>query len=101
MMSEAKRNFDRLLVESITEGLTKVLGDNNAKCVIFYADPKMAVADPDNYARSLLGLFGMGTKVMLDTILDSLHQKTGVARSAATSFGESVADARLNFTQSR
>jgi hypothetical protein len=41
----------------------------------------------------------MGTKVMLDTILDTLEQKTGVDRSEATSFGESVADVRLNFKQ--
>jgi hypothetical protein len=99
-MNETKRNFDALVVESVQEGLTKVLGDNNAKCVTFYVDPHIAVADPDNYARSLLGLFGTGTKVILDTILDNLHQKTGVGRSSATSFGEIVADARRNFQQS-
>ena len=96
-MSEPKRNFDRLLIESISEGLTKVLGDNNAKCVMFYVDPNLAVADPDNYARSLLGLFGLGTKAILDSILDNLHQKTGGGKSGATSFGETVTDVRLSY----
>jgi hypothetical protein len=99
-MSETKRDFDTLLMESVREGLTKVLGDNNARCVVFYVDPHMAVADPDNYARSLLGLFGTGTKVVLDTILDNLHEKTGVAKGSATSFGEIVKEARRNFKQS-
>jgi hypothetical protein len=99
-MSETKRDFDTLLIESVREGLTKVLGDNNAKCVAFYVDPHLVVADPDNYARSLLGLFGTGTKVVLDTILDNLHEKTGAARGSATSFGEIIAEARRAYKQS-
>lgn len=98
-MDETKPSFDALLMESISESLTQVLGETGAKCVLFFVDPHLAVADPDNFARALLGLFGTATKALLDTTLANLYQKTGVARSSATSFGQIVADARLNFRQ--
>ncbi|MDA4136871.1 MAG: hypothetical protein OK449_07765 [Thaumarchaeota archaeon] len=98
-MSETKRNFDTLLVQSIEDGLVKVLGDESAKCVTFYIDPHIAAANPDNYAKSILKLFGIGSKVMFDSILDELHEKTGTAKSEATSFGSAVTDARQSFQQ--
>jgi len=67
--------------------------------VTFYLDPHLAVADPSNYARSLLGLFGTATKAVLDAVLARLYQKTGVAMSPALSFGEIVADVRTNYQQ--
>jgi hypothetical protein len=96
-VSGAKQDFDALLMESISEGLKEVLGDASAKCVTFYIDPHLAVADPDNYARSLLGLFGTATKALLDAVIDRLYEKTGVARSSAESFGKIVADARQSY----
>jgi|SRR5271155_398704 hypothetical protein len=98
-MSETKRNFDTLLIQSIEDGLVKVLGDESAKCVTFYIDPHIAATNPDNYAKSILKLFGVGSKVMFDAILDDLNEKTGTTRSEATSFGGAVTDARRSFQQ--
>jgi hypothetical protein len=96
-LSAASQSFDVLLMESVSEGLTEVLGEASAKCVTFYLDPHLAVADPNNYARSLLGLFGMATKAVLDAVLVRLYQKTGVAMSPALGFGEIVADVGRNY----
>jgi hypothetical protein len=98
-MSETKQSFDALLIESITEGLKQVLGEASAKCVTFYIDPHLALVDPDNYARSLLGLFGTATKAVLDAILAKLQEKTNVVRSSAESFGKIVTDDRQNYQQ--
>ena len=86
-------------MDSIVQGLKEVLGDASAKCVTFYIDPHLAVADPDNYARSLLGLFGTATKALLDVIITRLQEKAGVEKSAAESFGKIVAEARQNYQQ--
>jgi hypothetical protein len=99
MMSETKRDFDELLMESVHLGLKQVLGEASAKCVTFYIDPHLAVADPDNYARSLLGLFGTATKALLDAVLASLQEKTGVARGSAESFGKIVSETRQSYEQ--
>jgi hypothetical protein len=99
-MSQMQPNFDQLLIESIQQGLKKVLGEENAKCVTFYIDPHIAVANPDNYARSILKLLGTGTKVLLDEILDNLYQKTGAKRNDdGSSFGDIVNNARHAYLQ--
>jgi hypothetical protein len=98
-MSESEQDFDRLLMDSIAEGLKEVLGDASAKCVTFYIDPHLALADPDNYARSLLGLFGTATKALLDVVIMRLEEKTGVGKSTAESFGKIVTEARQNYRQ--
>jgi hypothetical protein len=98
-MSEPRPDFDGLLMDSIAEGLKEVLGDASAKCVTFYIDPHLAVADPDNYARSILGLFGTATKALLDVVVTRLQDKTGVEKSTAESFGKIVAEARRNYLQ--
>jgi hypothetical protein len=98
-LSGTSQSFDVLLMESVSEGLTEVLGEASAKCVTFYLDPHLAVADPNNYARSLLGLFGTATKAVLDAVLVRLYQKTGVAMSPALGFGEIVADVRRSYHQ--
>ncbi len=96
-VSEDTRNFDKLLIDAINDGLKKVFGENTAKSVVFYIDPNIAVADPDNYARSLQRLFKEGATVVLDAILDNLQAKTGVTRGDAKSFGKVVAHLRKNF----
>ena len=98
-MSGARQDFDRLLMDSIAEGLKEVLGDASGKCVTFYIDPHLAVADPDNYARSLLGLFGTATKALLDVVITRLQEKTDVEKSTAESFGKIVAEARQDYRQ--
>jgi hypothetical protein len=98
-MGEPRQDFDRLLMDSIAEGLKEVLGDASAKCVTFYIDPHLAVANPDNYARSLLGLFGTATKALLDVVVTRLEEKTGVQKSTAESFGKIVAEARQGYQQ--
>jgi hypothetical protein len=98
-LSGTSQSFDILLMESVSEGLTEVLGEASAKCVTFYLDPHLAVADPNNYARSLLGLFGTATKAVLDAVLVRLYQKTGATVSPALSFGEIVVDLRRSYQQ--
>ena len=96
-MSETEKQFDTLLMESVNEGLKVVLGEASAKCVTFYIDPHLAVADPENYARSLLGLFGTATKAVLDAVLERLHQKIEFVSSASHSFGDTVMDAKRSY----
>jgi hypothetical protein len=96
-MSEDAKNFEKLLMDSINDGLKKVFGEDTAKSVVFYIDPHLALADADNYARSMQKLFGQGSTVVLVAILDSLQTKTGVAKGDAKGFGETVARFREKF----
>jgi hypothetical protein len=76
-MSEDSKNFEKLLMDAINDGLKKVFGEDTAKSVVFYIDPHIALADADNYARSVQKLFGQGSTVVLVAILDSLQTKAG------------------------
>jgi hypothetical protein len=98
-MSEDSKNFEKLLMDAINDGLKKVFGEDTAKSVVFYIDPHIALADADNYARSVQKLFGQGSTVVLVAILDSLQTKAGVEKSDSKSFGESVARLREKFSR--
>jgi site-specific DNA-adenine methylase len=98
-MSEGQKKFERLLIDAINEGLKKVFGEDTAKSVVFYIDPNIALADADNYARSVQKLFGPGSTVVLVAILDSLQTKTGMAKVDVNKFGESITHIRQNFSK--
>jgi hypothetical protein len=96
-MSAENRDFDRILLDAIYEGLVKVFGKDTAKSVAFYIDPNLATADPSNYARSLEKLYREGAKVVLDTIVENLARKSGIAINNSESFGQLVLDMKLAF----
>lgn len=96
-MSQTKEQFNDLLVESIAEGLTRVLGIEGAKSVTFYIDPHIAIADPDIYASSVTKLLGVGTEALFDAILENLHRNTGTPKGSAKGFGDEVAYVRRRF----
>ncbi len=96
-MSKDKEEFNKLLLDAINESLTQVFGQNAARSVTFYIDPNIAVANAGNYARSLEKLFGPGAKLVLDTVLVSLSQKTGVPGKGSKNFGDAVVEVSLTF----
>jgi hypothetical protein len=98
-MSANNKEFDRILMDSIDESLSKLFGQNEARSVGFYIDPNLAAADPTNYARSLEKMFGEGAKLILDTIIDNLSQKVGVMKNNSKGFGEEVVMMKVSFNQ--
>ena len=99
-MNVLKEDFDSLLLGAIKVSLVQVFGENAARSVNFYIDPNIAVANAENYARSLEKLFGVGAKLVLENIMVTLSEKTGVVRTGSMSFGDTVTKVRLSFQKS-
>ena len=70
--------FPKLVLQSVDEGLAKVMGEDTAKAVKFYVDPSIAAKDPDRFITSIRKMFGKGTQTIEMRILDSLYSKVGL-----------------------
>jgi hypothetical protein len=71
--------FEDFVVLSANEALEKTFDSSTAKAVQFYIDARILVRNPDAYAESMLKMFGKeGGKVVLNSIMKTLLQKTGM-----------------------
>ena len=96
-MSGSDQIFERVLLNSIEEGLGKVFDQTTAKAVQFYVDGMIAVMDPDAYARSLQKMFGDGAKVLITNMMESLSKVAGIENREWSSFSECVRTAREGY----
>jgi len=71
-------SFEELVESSITETLSKVLGEMVWKAIGFYFDPKALSKDPDALEGVLGKLFGKNASVLEKVIAENLLTKVGV-----------------------
>jgi len=76
---------------AIDSAIAGVVGQSTARAINFYVDSRLAISDPDRYARSLSKIFGDGAKVLTDKIIDEVCLRSGLARSEVATIGEAVA----------
>jgi hypothetical protein len=71
-------SFDDLVESSITETLSKVLGQLVWKAIGFYFEPKALSHDPDALPEVLGKLFGKNANVLERVIAEDLLTRVGV-----------------------
>ena len=76
------------IAEAILSLLERNFGGSPARAIDFYADTDVALADPEEYARLLLGIFGAGAGHVLGAIVSGLGQEFGVHVDEGTTLAE-------------
>jgi len=100
-MSNQSSAFDRLLLDSITEGLES-LGHNMAHVILYHVEQREGVSkeemvdDVDLFVEGLWEIFGEGARVIEGLIVEKLYSRLGLRRAVSTdrSFQEYVEDAK-------
>jgi hypothetical protein len=83
-------NEDERIVEAIRLLLAKNFGVTEARAIDFYADAHIALANPEEYSRMLLNIFGRGTSHLLEAIITGLGDEFGVAITETTTLGDCI-----------
>jgi hypothetical protein len=78
------------IVETVRLLLAKSFGITEASAMDFYADAHIALANPEEYVRTLLNIFGRGTSHILETIINGLGDEFGVAVTEAMTLGDCI-----------
>ena len=89
---------DERIVETIRTLLAKNFGVTESRAIDFYADAHIALANPEEYARILLNIFGRGTSHLLEAIIAGLGDEFGVTVTETTTLGDCIAALRSNGT---
>ncbi len=79
---------DETVVESIRALLEKKFGRTSAKAIDFYADAHLATANPEEYAKTLLSIFGAGAEHLLAAIIAGLGDEFGMDVHEGTTLDE-------------
>ena len=89
-----KGSYEELIVGSVDRVMTQTFGANVARAVDFYIDRNIALTDPVNYERALGKMFGAGSKILRDAIIDSVSQGAGIEKTSVSTFEEAWAAAK-------
>jgi len=90
--------LDELLIISIDAALSKVFDRNTMKAVDFYVDRRVALSNPREYSKSMRKLFGEGSKVLLEKIIEGISSGAGLEPGRFNSLEECVAGAKAKMT---
>lgn len=77
----SRRNFERILVEAVDEGLSS-LGDSSKQAVYFHLDESFNIKRleipnrVEAFAAAIEKIFGLGANFLEILIMERLHQKT-------------------------
>jgi len=69
--------FSEILVNSAREALKSILGSSTAKAIEFYCDTSLLVEDPSKYQRKLEEVFGIGAKIIEESMVKLLYINLG------------------------
>lgn len=91
------KEFEEVVQGAIDKGITKAVGHNAMKAMDFYVHSDIAVANADNYVRSLEKLFGTGSRVLIDTIVRSVCEATKIKGGAGLTLAAAIETGRQKF----
>jgi len=91
-------SFDDLVSQSVSETMSKILGETTWKSVNFFFDTKTAAREPETFAALLDKVFGYTSKVLQKKIAEALLGKVGAVQPSNTSdFRQIIRLARARF----
>jgi len=90
--------FAAILRDSISEGMTKVLGAGGTQAILYHLDLH-EVDDPKKIHDKLFAILGPGTVALERVIVQSLHQSLALCPASGTDgdFAKQVELARQSF----
>jgi hypothetical protein len=74
----ADKHFSALLRDSISEGMSRVIGVDGTQAMLYYIGLP-SLDDPEKFHGKLAEIFGSGTAALERAILQQLHQAVGVS----------------------
>jgi len=77
-------SFDDLVSQSVSETMSKILGETTWKSVNFFFDTKTAAREPEAFAALLDKVFGFTSKVLQKKIAETLLNKVGAVQPTNT-----------------
>ncbi len=93
-----KGSYEELVQKSVDTVMVRIFGENVARAVDFYVDRSIALSDPASYERALGKMFGDGSKILKDAIMDSVSQGANLDKTSVSSFEQCWAAAKLKLS---
>ena len=79
---------DARILDAIRALLADDFGSTEGRVIEFYADPRLALTNPIEYARMLQNIFGRGAGFLLRVIIRGLGREFGVQVDEGTTLDE-------------
>ncbi len=91
--------FDELVVASVRESMSKVLGGETWKTIELYFDLKLIARDPDKFTQLLDRIFGATSRVIQRVIVEAIMSRVGgpVERVKGKDFRDCIQMAKARF----
>lgn len=86
--------FGNVLLQGISEGLTKAFGSKTARVFKFYIDPNIAITYPLAYERALKHWLGKGYPQVLQIIIKEINHKAGLKNKEGQTIAECLKAAK-------
>jgi hypothetical protein len=74
----ADSRFSTVLRDSISEGMSRVIGVGGTEAMLYYLDLP-SLESPEKFHERLTGIFGVGTAALERVILQQLYEAVGVS----------------------
>jgi len=89
-MTASEAVDDARIVDAIRVILATGVGPAGGRAIEFYADPRIAAANPAEYARTLQNIFGRGAGYLLMAIVSGLGKEFGVQVDEGTTLDQCI-----------
>ena len=73
----SQTNFDHIVRSSVQEAMSEMMGSEVWKAISFYFDVRTVAQDPGSFQKLLDKLFGLTSKVLQQSIGNTLLSKVG------------------------
>lgn len=93
-------DFTGVVQSAVEVGISDSMGESTMKAMNFYVDSGTAVADPSGYAELLGKIFGSGSGVLLDHIVQKVCETTKVEIRQGMSLADAIKAGREQFMSS-
>jgi hypothetical protein len=89
--------FGQKLTMALDEGLRDALGEEAARSIGFFVDPRIALKDSKKYWASLDKLFNHRTDLLLSKLVDKISESFGITKGEYIDFVRCVGAAKEKF----
>jgi hypothetical protein len=90
-------DFTGVVQSAVDGGIASLMGESTMKAMNFYVKSEMAVADPNAYASSIGKIFGTGSGVLLDSIVQNICDATKAEKREGMSLAAAIAAGKESF----
>ena len=98
---EKFNQFEELLRKAIWASLVEIFGENTARAVAYYVDPRIATSNMSLYSETLRKIFQEGSKVLEEKCAEKLYAGLGLEfqKREGWTLANYIEDARQRFVK--